>query len=285
MMTKALALNGASKVYIVGRRLEKLHEAAKESPHSNIIPLQGDVTSKESIESIAEHIRKETGYVNLLICNSGVSGPQAGVNMPKGTSAKEFQKLVLNSPMEDFTRTFAVNVSGVYYNAVAFLDLLEEGNKKGNLVGVKSHVLVTGSIAAYNRSVGAGIAYNTSKAAVTHLVKVLAGLFVEYSVRVNAIAPGSEYSELWDPVSGFRRCRKLTEIAVFPSELSAPLLAGKEPTKEGAFPKSFIPAEKTGDEQDMAGTILYMASRAGAYCNGLILVVDGGRLTLLPGSY
>jgi len=121
---------------------------------------------------------------------------------------------------------------------------------------------VTGSIAAYNRSVGAGIAYNTSKAAVTHLVKMLAGLFVEYSVRVNAIAPG-----------------------IFPSELSAPLLVGKEPTKEGAFPKSFIPAEKTGDEQDMAGTVLYMASRAGAYCNGLILVIDGGRLTLLPGSY
>jgi len=283
MMTKALALNGASKVYIVGRRLEKLQDAAKESPYNNIIPLQGDVTSKESIEAIAAHIRKETGYVNLLICNSGISGPQAAVNMPKETSAKELQKMVLESPMEDFTRTFAVNVSGVYYNAIAFLDLLEEGNKKENMPGVKSQVLVTGSIAAYNRNVGAGIAYNTSKAAVTHLVKMLAGLFVEYSVRVNAIAPGRTYSYVWS--HRLSRHRKLTTAAVFPSELSAPLLAGKEPTKEGAFPKSFIPAQKTGDEQDMAGTILYMASRAGAYCNGLILVIDGGRLTLLPGSY
>jgi len=262
MMTKALALNGASKVYIIGRRLEKLQEAAKASPHNNIIPLQGDVTSKESIESIAAHIREETGYVNLLICNSGVTGPSAGVNMPKETSAKEFQKMVLDTPMEDFTRAFAVNVSGVFYNAVAFLDLLEEGNKKGNMDGVKSQVLVTGSIAAYNRAVGAGIAYNTSKAAVTHLVKMLAGLFVEYGVRVNAIAPG-----------------------LFPSELSAPLLAGKEPGKEGTFPTSFIPLQRTGDEQDMAGTILYMASKAGSYCNGLILVIDGGRLTLLPSSY
>jgi NAD(P)-dependent dehydrogenase (short-subunit alcohol dehydrogenase family) len=191
MMTKALALNGASKVYIIGRRLEKLQDAAKESPH-NIIPIQGDVTDKDSLQAIAEQIRKEVGYINLLICNSGVSGPQAGVNMPKDTSAKELQKMVMDTPMAEFNNVFAVNVTGVLYNAMAFLDLLEEGNKQDNcLAGVKSQVLVTGSIAAYNRSVGAGLAYNTSKAAVTHLVKMLAGLFVEYSVRVNAIAPGS----------------------------------------------------------------------------------------------
>jgi NAD(P)-dependent dehydrogenase (short-subunit alcohol dehydrogenase family) len=73
----------------------------------------------------------------------------------------------------------------------------------------------------------------------------------------------------------------LTIATVFPSELSAPLLVANN----GAFPKTFIPLEKTGDEQDMAGTILYLASRAGAYLNGLILVIDGGRLTLLPNSY
>ena len=43
MVAKALALNGAAKVYILGRRLEKLEEAAKQSPHGNMIPLQCDV--------------------------------------------------------------------------------------------------------------------------------------------------------------------------------------------------------------------------------------------------
>jgi NAD(P)-dependent dehydrogenase (short-subunit alcohol dehydrogenase family) len=190
MMTKALALNGASKVYIIGRRLEKLQEATKLSSHSNIIPIQGDVTDKESLQSMAAQIRKETGYINLLICNSGISGPQAAVNMPKDTPAKELQRMILDTPMEEFNHVFAVNVTGVLYNAIAFLDLLEAGNKQGNMAEIRSQVLVTGSIAAYNRNVGAGIAYNTSKAAVTHLVKMLAGLFTEYSVRVNAIAPG-----------------------------------------------------------------------------------------------
>lgn len=67
MMTKALALNGAAKVYIVGRRKEPLEAAAKESPHGNIIPLQGDVTSKDSLQSIVTHIEQDTGYINVLI--------------------------------------------------------------------------------------------------------------------------------------------------------------------------------------------------------------------------
>ena len=34
----------------------------------------------------------------------------------------------------------------------------------------------------------------------------------------------------------------------------------------------YIPAKQYGGEVEMGGTILYLASRAGAYCNGLVLV-------------
>lgn len=69
MMAKALATNGASKVYIVGRRKEVLEEAAKSSIYRNIIPVVGDVTSKESLQSIAYQVEKDAGYVNVLIAN------------------------------------------------------------------------------------------------------------------------------------------------------------------------------------------------------------------------
>lgn len=36
-------------------------------------------------------------------------------------------------------------------------------------------------------------------------------------------------------------------------------------------------------EEEMGGTILYMASRAGGYLNGTILMLDGGRLNVIPG--
>lgn len=51
------------------------------------------------------------------------------------------------------------------------------------------------------------------------------------------------------------------------------------------MPPERSPAERTGSEQDIAGTILFMASRAGSYLNGETMVTDGGRLAQLPGSY
>jgi NAD(P)-dependent dehydrogenase (short-subunit alcohol dehydrogenase family) len=72
----------------------------------------------------------------------------------------------------------------------------------------------------------------------------------------------------------------LTPIStVFPSDLAAGIIG------DGVFPKSKIPAERSGTEEDMAGCILFLTSRAGAYCSGNVLVVDGGRLSLMPSTY
>jgi NAD(P)-dependent dehydrogenase (short-subunit alcohol dehydrogenase family) len=49
-------------------------------------------------------------------------------------------------------------------------------------------------------------------------------------------------------------------------------------TAEGTFPMELIPLRRAGTDQEMAGTILYLASRAGGYVNGHVLVVDGGNL-------
>jgi NAD(P)-dependent dehydrogenase (short-subunit alcohol dehydrogenase family) len=38
-------------------------------------------------------------------------------------------------------------------------------------------------------------------------------------------------------------------------------------------------------KQDMAGTILFLASRAGAYVNGAVWLVDGGRIGTVPSNY
>ena len=55
-------------------------------------------------------------------------------------------------------------------------------------------------------------------------------------------------------------------------------------TGESTIPldTSIVPVGRMGDETDMAGQILYLASRAGAYLNGNTIVIDGGRLGLFP---
>jgi NAD(P)-dependent dehydrogenase (short-subunit alcohol dehydrogenase family) len=56
-------------------------------------------------------------------------------------------------------------------------------------------------------------------------------------------------------------------------------------SKDGTFPKDFIPEERAGHLKDMAGVILFLASRAGGYVNGNVLLTDGGRLSILPATY
>lgn len=154
---------------------------------------------------------------------------------------------------------------------MAFLDLLDAGNKKRN-VPQDSQILVTSSIAGFSRQIAMGFAYSASKAAVTHLVKNLSTSFSQngFHIRVNAITPG-----------------------LYPSEMTEGSVSslGKWDGPNGAFAgasvmkKENCPAERTGSEEDMAGTILFMASRAGAYLNGEIMVSDGGRLSQLPAVY
>lgn len=51
------------------------------------------------------------------------------------------------------------------------------------------------------------------------------------------------------------------------------------------FSVSAIPLAKRGSEEDMAGTILWIASRAGADLDGNLVVLDGGRLSAFPATY
>ena len=189
MMAKALEANGAAKVYIVGRRKDVLDSAAAQAQHGNIVPVVGDVSSKDSLKAVAAQVKSEVGYLNLLVPNSGTMGPPG--NVPKqGQSLSEFVEHAFGDPMEDFTRTLHVNTTGVYYTILAFLELLDAGNRKGNMGGVKSQIITTSSIAGWNRSAMAGFAYAASKAATTHLMKQFATHFVQWGIRCNALAPG-----------------------------------------------------------------------------------------------
>ncbi|KAH9844918.1 3-oxoacyl-[acyl-carrier-protein] reductase [Teratosphaeria destructans] len=265
MMTEAFATHGAAKVYIVGRRKEKLDETAKLSPDV-IVPVVGDVTSKDSLLDIATQIKHDAGFVNLLCVNSGTMPPSIGLNAHE-VPLREFQQKALEQTPEDWAQAFVTNASAIFFTSMAFLGLLDAGNSRGNAAGRQSQILVTSSIASFLRNPATLGVYGASKAAATHLVKHMASTLVPYSIRVNALAPG-----------------------LFPSELAGPLIEkavaeGRKPEEEGAVSKRNIPAERLGCYRDMAGTVLYLASAAGAYVNGNVQVVDGGRLCNLPATY
>ncbi|KAG8977581.1 hypothetical protein FRB90_008747 [Tulasnella sp. 427] len=45
-----------------------------------------------------------------------------------------------------------------------------------------------------------------------------------------------------------------------------------------------LPAKRAGRDTDMAGAALYLASNAGSYVNGQIIVVDGGFIATNPST-
>ena len=51
------------------------------------------------------------------------------------------------------------------------------------------------------------------------------------------------------------------------------------------FPVDQIPAGSVGKFEDMAGMILGLVGRSGAYINGNVQVLDGGRLSVMPATY
>lgn len=261
MITKALAQNGAAKVYIAGRRLEVLENAAK-AIGPTVVPVQCDVTSKDSLQAAAERIRQETGYLNLLVCNSGIGGPQVPL-IKEETTVEEWADQNFAIPFEDYTRTFAVNASSVWFTSMACLKLLDEGNKRAN-VKQSSQVVVLGSISAFNKKAPGGYAYGQSKAAASLAVKHLSVALPKWKIRANCIAPG-----------------------LYPSEMSAPIVKKytSDSGEQESLPAEMIPMQRMGDDQDMAGTILYLASRAGGYCNGVTVTTDGGRLGTFPSVF
>jgi NAD(P)-dependent dehydrogenase (short-subunit alcohol dehydrogenase family) len=182
MIAKALAHAGAERVYIVGRRLNVLQEAVDLIGLPRVVvPLYCDVTSKVSLESVVSLVESDVGHLNLLVCNAGIGGPQVPAPGP-ATTLDEFRDQQLAHEVDDFTATFKVNATSVWYSTMAFLKLLDNGNKKGN-VEQTSQVVVISSIAAFNKKAPGGWAYGPSKAAATHMAKALSVVLPTWNIR------------------------------------------------------------------------------------------------------
>lgn len=231
------------------------------------------MTSKDSLQSIAERITAEQGHIDVLFANSGIGGPGVPFKKPALASGdvkpslQEWRDALWSIPMEDFTQTLHVNCTGVMYTVLAFLPLLIKGNERRNPSErrQRSQILVTSSIAAWNRTIAHNPSYPASKAAVLNLVKTLSTKLAPEGIRVNCLAPGLYTSEMTAGHSAVKE--------------------GMEPDEDGALPADVAPEQRMGGLEDMAATALYVMGAGGAYLSGSVLMTDGGRSGQMPNSY
>ncbi|KAJ6080441.1 short-chain dehydrogenase [Penicillium canescens] len=269
--SRALAANGAQKVYILGRRLEVLEKAAEE--YLSIVPVQADVTSKADLQAAVHRIKNEVGYVNLVVANSGNIGPAVRFS-PSASISELRETLFTNFSPDEMNDALALNITAAFFTMTAFLELLDAGIQKAlqggfgkparegtDVPSIQSQVIFTTSVSAFSRHWSSSPPYFTSKVAIMHVAKHASTQLARFGIRVNAIAPG-----------------------VYPSGLASALIGNRKAEEEAFEDQRFIPARRFGGDEEIAGAILYLTSRAGSYSNGSILLTDGGRLSVMTGT-
>lgn len=158
------------------------------------------------------------------------------------------------APLDEFPESGWDKVMDLNLKSIFFLtrDLLPLLRKAGRAAD-PARVINIGSIDGLHVPILDTYAYSAAKAGLHHLTRVLARRLAAENVNVNAIAPGP-----------------------FESQMMKATLA-----RFGEMIRKSNPRGRIGEPEDVAGTAIYLASRASAYVTGTIVPVDGGSSTCL----
>jgi NAD(P)-dependent dehydrogenase (short-subunit alcohol dehydrogenase family) len=149
----------------------------------------------------------------VLIANSSVTGPITAFAQYEGNpSITDIQKTLWAPSLEDSNAALGLNTMSTFYTCISFPHLLDAGNSHADSIGskgyVQSQIIATSSIAGFARKDIIGYSYSASKAAVTHVTKMLSTQFAPYGIRANALAPGIYPSEATEVSSWVVRKKK-----------------------------------------------------------------------------
>ncbi|RKO99012.1 hypothetical protein CXG81DRAFT_15154 [Caulochytrium protostelioides] len=239
-MARALVQNGA-KVYIASRKKDVLEKTAAEFNQmgpGSCHTITADLSNRAGCEAMAKAFLQHESALHVLINCSG---------MTWGSELENFDE------PNGWDRLMALNVKGVFYSTTALLPALRRG-ARGNedparVINISSVAGI--AVNAANKLSGEGRgtwSYSASKAAVMHLTSVLARQFVYEHITVNAILPG-----------------------IFPSNMTA---YGLKNNHDEIIRHQ--PTGRFGSSEDIAGTALYLCSRAGSHATANQIVLDGG---------
>lgn len=142
---------------------------------------------------------------------------------------------------ENIERTLDINVKGVIYN-LQYASRLMTRNKSGSVINVSS---IIGRVGNEGQ-----VVYGGSKAAVIGITMSAAKELAHNNIRVNAVAPGFIDTDM---------------VKQLPEDKFKTRMEG-------------IKMKRIGTPEDVANTILFLASDYSSYITGQVIGVDGGML-------
>jgi len=217
---RLFAASGATVVVNSSRSVEAGRALAAELPEASYV--QADVADQDQAQRLIDEVVSGYGHLDVLVNNAGT------------TEVISHADLEAASP-DVWRRIFDVNVIGAWQVTVAAVPHLRTSGR-GQVLNVSS--------VAGERPTGSSIPYACSKAALSHMTRLLANALGP-AIRVNAVAPGlvdTPWTADWDLVR--------------------------------EFVKAQAPLQRSATPEDVAEIILGLARSA--YVTGEVVLVDGG---------
>jgi NAD(P)-dependent dehydrogenase (short-subunit alcohol dehydrogenase family) len=167
------------------------------------------------------------------------------IDVVVNNAAMEHVEPALEQSVDDFRRELEVNLVAPFDLARRAASAMVERSIAGSIVNIASIWGVVG----VGQIPDAG--YAASKGALVNLARELGAQWARKGVRVNTLAPGWFRSEM-------------TEERMFQDERAARWMRQRTPMGRG------------GEEHELDGALLFLASHASSYVTGQLILVDGG---------
>jgi len=152
-------------------------------------------------------------------------------------------------PEKGWDKVMDINIKSIFFTIQKFVPLLKAAGDSED----PARVINISSINGIRNSGMPTYAYSASKSGVIHLTEHLATDLAMSHINVNAIAPG-----------------------LFPSDMTKQIV-DNEGMVDAAIKQ--IPRRRMGQPEDIAGTAIYLSSRASAWLTGKTIALDGGMIS------
>nr|WP_314542840.1 glucose 1-dehydrogenase [uncultured Massilia sp.] len=202
----------------------KLKEAAAKLPQDRVLVHAGDTADKATAAAAVKAAVERFGALHILVNNAGIAA----------------EGDIMKTSEEDFERVLAVNVAGYFHMAKAAMP---------ELVKTRGSIVMTSSVSGLGGDWNM-FAYNTSKGAVSNMVRAMAMDAGKDGVRVNAVNPS------------------FTKTGMTEDMVSDPALVAKF--------KERMPLGAPEDPDGVAAAMAFLASDDARLITGVNLPVDAG---------